>query len=283
MSCRRRSPLFNARDQLAQSRRPGRHGPRGDLQGAGRRVEPPGGERGMKLYGAPMPAPNPRRVRIFLAEKGITLTKRRSICASASTSRPSTGPATAGPGPALELDDGRTISETVSICRYFEALHPEPALFGRDAFEIATVDQWIRRAEFILMQPVGNFWRHAHPCTSALLTQFNDFGESNREAYAGAQQWLDRELAGRDVPRRRGALDGRYLRAHDRRFRDWIGLPIDRRTANSAGLVRPRLAPGPAPRPSSAVSRPPDTARSARPRPWRDCRPGKAIPSSTRP
>jgi glutathione S-transferase len=56
----------------------------------------------------------------------------------------------------------------------------------------------IRRVEFQLMTPVGMFWRHAHPLTAALLTQFKDFGESNRALYASACKWLDREIAGRD-------------------------------------------------------------------------------------
>lgn len=96
--------------------------------------------------------------------------------------------------PTLELDDGRTISETVSICRYLEALHPAPPLFGDDAYSIAEIDQWIRRVEFALMTPVGMFWRHAHPYTAKLLTQFNDFGESNRELYVAGCKVFDRAL-----------------------------------------------------------------------------------------
>ena len=90
----------------------------------------------------------------------------------------------------LVLDDGTAISESVSICRYLESLHPTPPLFGETALEQATVDMWIRRIEFQLMTPVGMFWRHAHPLTAALLTQFQDFGESNREAVARVLRWL---------------------------------------------------------------------------------------------
>lgn len=100
-----------------------------------------------------------------------------------------------GQVPTLELDDGRTISETVAICRYLEALHPTPPLFGRDAFEQAEVEMWTRRVEFTLMTPVGMFWRHAHPFTARLLTQYKDFGESNRETYALACKLVDRALA----------------------------------------------------------------------------------------
>jgi glutathione S-transferase len=187
----------------------------------------------MKLYGAPMPAPNPRRVRIFLAEKGIDLAEtpvdmmKREHKSPEHLARNSLGQV-----PTLELDDGRTISETVAICRYFEELHPEPSLFGRDAYEKANVDMWVRRIEFRVMSPVGNFWVHAHPYTAALLTQFKDFGEANRQVYAGVQGWLDKELA--DRPFIAGAdysmADICALSTVD--FANWIGLPIEDDKAN---------------------------------------------------
>jgi glutathione S-transferase len=181
----------------------------------------------MKLYGAPNPAPNPRRVRIFLAEKGIELPetpvdmrKREHKAPEFREKNP------AGQIPVLELDDGRTLSETVSICRYFEALHPTPPLFGQDAFEQAEIDMWIRRVEFVLMTPTGMFWRHAHPYTASLLTQFKDFGESNREAVAGAMTWFDRQLKDRDyiAGAHYSMADICALTTID--FADFIGLPM---------------------------------------------------------
>jgi glutathione S-transferase len=133
-----------------------------------------------------------------------------------------------GQVPTLELDDGSTISETVAICRYFEELHPTPPLFGRSPLEKAQVDMWVRRIEFQLMQPVGNFWRHAHPRTAALLHQYKDFGESNRAAYANAQRWLDGELAdGRPfiAGEAIGMADICALSTVD--FAHWIGLDLD--------------------------------------------------------
>ena len=181
----------------------------------------------MKLYGAPMPAPNPRRVRIFLAEKGVDLPETPVNMMKREHKSPEfRAKNSLGQLPTLELDDGTTISETVAICRYFEETHPEPPLFGRSAVEKALVDQWVRRVEFTVMTPVGMFWRHAHPRTAALLKQYNDFGESNRETYAGAQKWLNRELEGREFI----ALDTYsmadicLLSTVD--FADWIGLPI---------------------------------------------------------
>ncbi len=153
----------------------------------------------MKLYSAPDPAPNPRRVRIFMAEKGISIPEEMVSLRKREHKAPEFRAKNAmGQIPVLELDDGTTISETVSICRYLEEFHPTPPLFGRTPFERAQVDMWIRRVEFVLMLPVGQFWRHAHPITAPLLTQFKDFGESNRATYAAACRIFDKELAGRD-------------------------------------------------------------------------------------
>ena len=150
----------------------------------------------MIFYGERNPAPNPRRVRIFIAEKGIDLPETRvALHKREHKSDEHRARNSLGQVPTLVLDDGTAISESVSICRYLESLHPTPSLFGETALEQATVDMWIRRIEFQLMTPVGMFWRHAHPLTAALLTQFQDFGESNRETYGRVLLWLDRELA----------------------------------------------------------------------------------------
>jgi len=180
-----------------------------------------------------MPAPNPRRVRIFLAEKGIDLAetpldlRKREHKSPEHRERNSLGQV-----PTLELDDGTMISETVAICRYFEEIQPNPRLFGETPAQKANVDMWVRRIEFQLMIPVGNFWRHAHPFTAALLTQYKDFGETNRETYANAQKWLDRELADRPFIAGEvfGMADICALSTVD--FANWIGLPIDAERAN---------------------------------------------------
>ena len=181
----------------------------------------------MILYGAPNPAPNPRRVRIFIAEKGLDLPEtpvnlmKREHKSDEHRARNSLGQV-----PTLVLDDGTAISETVAICRYLDETHPGGALFGTTPLERAQVDMWIRRVEFQLMNPVGMFWRHAHPRTAALLTQFKDFGESNRANYESALKWLDRELA--DKPFVAGdtytMADICALCTVD--FADWIGLPV---------------------------------------------------------
>lgn len=189
----------------------------------------------MKLYGAPMPAPNPRRVRVFLAEKGIDLPETPVDLMKREHKSPEhRARNTMGQVPTLELDDGTCISETVAICRYFDEVHPDPPLFGRTPVEKANVDMWVRRVEFTVMTPVGMYWRHAHPRTAALLTQYKDFGESNRETYNGAQRFLDKELADREwlANDAYSMADICLLSTVD--FATWIGLPLDPEHANLA-------------------------------------------------
>jgi glutathione S-transferase len=153
----------------------------------------------MKLFGERNPAPNPRRVRIFLAEKAIDIPYENvSIRKRAHKTPEFRTKNSLGQVPVLELDDGTTLCESVSICRYLEELHPTPALFGQTALERAQIDMWIRRVEFVLMQPIAAVWVHTHPLTAPLGTQFKDFGESRREQAAKAMRWLDAELTGRE-------------------------------------------------------------------------------------
>jgi glutathione S-transferase len=152
------------------------------------------------LYVAPNPAPNPRRVRIYLAEKGITVPmKPLSIIQGDHKAPEFTSKYSPGQLPVLELDDGRMIGESVSICRYFEALHPEPPLFGTGALEIAEIDMWIRRVEMTLMMPIGQIWMHTHPFTARVVKpQYTEFGESNRPRAADAMRRFDQALLGRN-------------------------------------------------------------------------------------
>ena len=154
----------------------------------------------MRYYTAAEPmAPNPRRVEIFLAEKGLRLpTTALAMMKREHKSPEHVARHPRGQLPALELDDGSCLTESVAICRYLDELHPEPPLFGRDALERAQVDLWTRRVELILMSPIAQFWQHAHPLTARLLTQYNDFGESNRARSEEAMRWFDAQLHGRE-------------------------------------------------------------------------------------
>lgn len=158
----------------------------------------------MKLYDEKMPAPNPRRVRIFLAEKGIEVPLERVPLASgAHKSAEFKAKNSLGQIPVLELDDGTTISETVAICRYFEALHPQPALFGHSPTEIGLIDMWIRRVELHLSAHLSQVWINTHPYTEAYaakmgITRFPEFGEESRKRLLDKMNWLNGEIAGRD-------------------------------------------------------------------------------------
>jgi glutathione S-transferase len=151
----------------------------------------------MKLYDEDMPAPNPRKVRIFLAEKGVDVPRERVRMMKREHKAPEFMKKNSlGQVPVLELDDGTHLSESVAICRYFEALHPTPPLFGRTAREQAFVEMWMRRAEFRLWNPVGQVWINDDPRTAIVNpTQFPEYGQKNRKVVAHAMKWLDSELA----------------------------------------------------------------------------------------
>ncbi|RYD91167.1 MAG: hypothetical protein EOP61_28090, partial [Sphingomonadales bacterium] len=99
-----------------------------------------------------------------------------------------------GQTPSLELDDGTVIAESVAICRFLEALHPDPPLFGRTPTEIGVIEMWNRRVEMILMPPVGAVWVHTHRFTAALPGRNAEWGERNRPRIADAFAFFDRSL-----------------------------------------------------------------------------------------
>jgi glutathione S-transferase len=144
-------------------------------------------------------APNPRRVAIFLAEKGIDVPREERDLMSGDFR--SAGFTELNPWqrvPVLILDDGRTISESVAICRYFEELHPTPALFGTGAFGKAEVEMWNRRMELGLFNAVASVFRHLHPKMSHLeVPQVTSWGEANRDKAEVELGRLDRHLAGK--------------------------------------------------------------------------------------
>jgi glutathione S-transferase len=150
----------------------------------------------MKLYDSRR-APNPRRVRWFMAEKGIEDVEIVDIDIFGGQHRQPDYLAKAGlPNvPALEIDADTTITESVAICRYLESVYPEPNLFGRDAREIAVIEMWTRRAEMLLSTPLMMAVRHGHPALAAIETQIPEVAESNRKAAERALKVFDRRLA----------------------------------------------------------------------------------------
>jgi glutathione S-transferase len=153
----------------------------------------------MKLYNEANPAPNPRRVRIFLAEKNLYIPLVHvPMREGAHKSAEFKAKNSLGQVPVLELDDGSTLSESIAICRYLEELHPSPALFGDDPWQRAQVEMWTRRIELALANRVGAVWINTHKFTARLGPQYQDYGEAMRVRALEVMQWLDREIGARE-------------------------------------------------------------------------------------
>ena len=150
----------------------------------------------MKLLSAHR-APNPRRVLMFIAEKAITGIEVSNVDLNAGAHRTPEFLAKSplAKVPALELDDGRVLTETRAICTYLEGLHPEPNLMGVDATERAFIEMADRRVELTLMLQIANAIRHTHPGLVALeQPQFQDFGKSQAEKMVATAAVFDQLL-----------------------------------------------------------------------------------------
>lgn len=152
----------------------------------------------MRLYHS-IHAPNARRVRIFLAEKGLSIDKvdvdlgklehRQDAFHSVNPFETV---------PVLELDDGAKISESIAICRYFEELQPLPALFGTGPWQRVEVEMWQRRVEFLLFLPIAQTFRHSHPAMAKMESpQVPDWAAANRAKALLAMERFDAALQGR--------------------------------------------------------------------------------------
>ncbi len=144
-------------------------------------------------------APNPRRVRIFLAEKGIEVPFEEIDLMKGELKTPEfTQMNRFQRVPVLLLDDGTVISETMAICRYFDETKPEPALFGTGPLQRAMVEMWNRRMELNLLFCVAQVFRHLHPAMAHLeVPQVGAWGEANRPRVLEILQFLDEELGKR--------------------------------------------------------------------------------------
>jgi glutathione S-transferase len=152
--------------------------------------------RPLKFYNHSV-APNPRRVRIFAAEKGIELSLEEvDILAGQSRTSEFLAKNSSGGVPVLELDDGSYLSESVAICRYLEGLHPEPNLLGRDLREQAEIERWNRRMELELFAAIGRTVQNTSPIFQGRFKQFPDYGEAQRTVVYQRLERMDRELNG---------------------------------------------------------------------------------------
>lgn len=153
----------------------------------------------MKLYDGGR-APNPRRVRIFLAEKGLSVPMVQVDIMALEQKAPEI--AALNPMmrvPILEFDDGTVLSESVAICRYFEEIHPDPPLMGIDARDRATVEMWNRRMELNLGLAIAAVARHGNKAMAVLEpVQVPDWADLNRDLIPDLLALLNSELAGRE-------------------------------------------------------------------------------------
>ena len=143
-------------------------------------------------------APNPRRVRVFLAEKGVAYDTIEVLIANAAHQTPEfrkKNPIALLP--VLELENGKVLRESMAICRYVEELYPEPNLFGADAWERAQIEQWNRHAELELLWPISQIFRNSHKFWEGRIKQAPDFAEVMREHLGERFAWFESELAKR--------------------------------------------------------------------------------------
>jgi len=160
-------------------------------------------------------APNPRRVRMFLAEKGITVAFEELDLMKGDLKTPEfTRLNQFQRVPVLLLDDGTAISETMAICRYFEEVQPEPQLLGHGAKGRALVEMWNRRMELGLFFHVAQAFRHIHPAMANLeVPQVKDWGEANKTKALEVLAILDRQLG-----------DSRFIAGDDFSVADITGV-----------------------------------------------------------
>jgi glutathione S-transferase len=152
----------------------------------------------MLLYDTTL-APNPRRVRIFLAEKGVEVPVAQVDIGKAENRQPpflAKNPL--GGVPILELDDGRFLAESVAICRYFEEHHPDPPLMGVDGTDAAFVEMWNRRMEIEILRKTPECFRNTHDFFKGRIPQVAEYGELCRSTARERLAWLDGELAERE-------------------------------------------------------------------------------------
>ena len=151
----------------------------------------------MLLYHDPR-APNPRRVRIFLAEKSVAYDTIEVLIATdqhLSVDYRRKHPLSLLP--ILELEDGRILRESMAICRYIEETNPEPNLFGADPWERAQVEQWNRHAELELLIPIQNIFRNTNAFWQGRIKQAPEFAAIMTELVGARLDWLEKELSQR--------------------------------------------------------------------------------------
>jgi len=152
----------------------------------------------VKLYDLP-PSPNARRVRIFIAEKGLEIPMVPvNMMTGENQSEGYLAKNSLGKMPLLELDDGTCIAESVAICRYLEEMNPNPPLMGRNPLEKAFVEMWHRRMELEFLIPMITIFLHTGEMWKDRVTQIPQVAETGILNVKERMEWLDRELDGKE-------------------------------------------------------------------------------------
>jgi glutathione S-transferase len=141
---------------------------------------------------------NPRRVRIFLAEKAVAYDTIEVSIAAADNQKPEfrrKNPLALLP--VLELEDGKVLRESMAICRYLEELYPEPNLLGVDAWERAQIEQWNRHTELELLLPIAQIFRNTNAFWAGRIRQCPEWAAILRDQVIARLEWFESELAQR--------------------------------------------------------------------------------------
>lgn len=148
----------------------------------------------MKLY--TFQAPNPLRVEVFLAEKGLEIpTETVDLMSGASRAPEFLKKNSLGEVPVLELDDGSYLTESIAICRYLDGLYPDTPLTGDTPLSIGRVEMWNRRMEQQIMGPIGQVGLHSFKFFAEKVEQIPAYAESQKRLMAKNWRWLDNELS----------------------------------------------------------------------------------------
>ena len=187
----------------------------------------------------PQECPNPRRVRIFLAEKRVTLPIEEIEDIETGLHRAPEFRAknSLAQLPVLELDDGTTLTESVAICRYFEEMVPEPPLFGRSTIERAQVEMWNRRMEIELLLPTIDVFVHTHPFWQGKREQMPEWGARQQAHLVERMRWLDGELEGPVLHRHRPLQHRRHHRPGGAAHRAGCLRAADSRRSQEPGAL----------------------------------------------
>lgn len=157
----------------------------------------------MKLYDNGF-APSPRRVRMFIAEKGlesrgVTITRVSVDIANQETQSAAYREVNPlGEVPVLELDDGTRIRESLAICRYLETLYPEPCLFGATPLDRARIEAMTLEIMFRVYVPTTHAFRHTHKFWQGRVTQIGEYGALARDQVLEEWRRIDTLLRGRE-------------------------------------------------------------------------------------